>query len=55
MLVAVAIFTVAVLIATDIFALATQASRRTAASQQIQGDVRFALESHLSRGAIRHR
>lgn len=44
-LVVVAVFGVTSLVATNIFLLASKASRRTAISQKLQGDVRFALEA----------
>lgn len=44
-LVVVAIFSVTSLVATNIFLVTNQASRRTASDQKLQGDVRFALEA----------
>lgn len=45
MLVVVAVFSVMMLIATNIFLVASKASRQAASSQRVQGDVRFALEA----------
>ncbi|MFH1171725.1 MAG: type II secretion system protein [bacterium] len=45
MLVVVAIFSIATLIATNIFVIINRSSQRVAAAQKVQGDLRFALEA----------
>ncbi len=44
-IIAVAVFSVAMLIATGVFLLATQAQRRTSAEQTLQSDARYVLET----------
>jgi prepilin-type N-terminal cleavage/methylation domain-containing protein len=44
-LVVIAVFSILMLIATSIFLLSSQSSRRAATAQKLQGDVRFALEA----------
>ena len=45
MLVVVAVFSIMMLVATNIFLIASKSSRKAASSQRVQGDVRFALEA----------